>query len=156
MKKWKIQHLNKKTVPKHEFPALLKEAVDGVGLEVLPKAFEKTGIHPFNPDQVLKKIPNFDQWEDYRAHMCCAVRNVLEKMTTPDKPEKSRGFKMEWGTVATEEIVNNIREEKEKARLEKIEAKKAKKKEREEKLFKCRRGKLNKCMSFFCGRFFLT
>ncbi|KAJ8952784.1 hypothetical protein NQ318_008101, partial [Aromia moschata] len=58
LEKWKIKHRG--VVPKTEFPRLLKETIETVGIRSMENSiagFKACGIYPLDPNKVLNKIP---------------------------------------------------------------------------------------------------
>lgn len=58
---WKEKYAG--TVPKTQFPKLLKSIIDHLGINSeknLIAGFEACGIVPLNPQNILKHIPNFN------------------------------------------------------------------------------------------------
>lgn len=57
---YKIENPSQTALNKTHFPILLKRLIDGIGLKSennIKSGFKATGIHPFNPQQVYKKLP---------------------------------------------------------------------------------------------------
>ncbi|KAB0801489.1 hypothetical protein PPYR_05843 [Photinus pyralis] len=58
---WRQESRRKGTIPKEQFPVLLKRLMDALAPNMeknLKSAFRATGIHPFDPQVVLRKLPS--------------------------------------------------------------------------------------------------
>lgn len=90
LKLWKMNNPNLTSLPKNEFPRLLKELVESLNTDNLKAGFEACGIHPLNPGMVLKKLPQSS--EDASINISTAVIEQLQKMRNPiqEKPTPRR------------------------------------------------------------------
>jgi len=68
---YKMTNKNAKSIPKCDFPTLLKECLNNMNLDKktnkyeqiknnLVSGFKATGIVPFNPDSVLRRLPDYN------------------------------------------------------------------------------------------------
>lgn len=78
------------SLPKNEFPQLLNELVKSLNTDNLKAGFQACGIHPLNPDVVLKKLPQSS--EDTPINISTAVIEQLQRMRNPvqEKPNPRR------------------------------------------------------------------
>lgn len=98
--KWKLKHRG--VIPKTEFPRLLKEAIENIGLKSKENSiagFSACGIVPLNPDRVLQKIPrNVQATEnvenDNRVWTQVIVDHLEQLKTTPIQSTTKRGKKL--------------------------------------------------------------
>ena len=90
LKLWKMKNPSLTSLPKNEFPALLKELVESLNTDNLKAGFQACGIHPLNPEVVLKKLPQ--HVEDASPNISTAVIEQLQKMRNPvhEKPNPRR------------------------------------------------------------------
>ena len=101
---FKTKHGHLRTIPKSEFPALLKESIEALGdpTPYLQKAFQMVGFIPIDPIRVLKKLPEFQAAQEAHGHIACVVKEHLVKLTTPDPKKKKRnGFRCPTGVPIT-------------------------------------------------------
>ena len=63
LKNWKLKNLPKSTIPKDEFPRLLKEPCETLNCENLIFGFSACGIHPSCPNELYKKLPTEESSE---------------------------------------------------------------------------------------------
>jgi hypothetical protein len=69
------------TIPKSEFPRLFKNTVENEQLDgkrLLPPAFRKCGLHPLDPEEVLKRIPHVLDGETVAANVDASLLQQLE------------------------------------------------------------------------------
>lgn len=98
--KWKTT--NRGVLPKAEFPKLLKEAIDKIGLKVeanIKAGFKKTGIFPLDSSKVLTQIPDKNTQDNHEPLWTKAFVTHLEqaRFSTPsaDSSKKNkRGKRM--------------------------------------------------------------
>lgn len=76
---WKMK--NRGIVPKTEFPKLLKETIlRTINLSKnIISGFRCCGIHPFDPDQVLKQLPHEEDADEIRARFMEPLINTLRE-----------------------------------------------------------------------------
>lgn len=98
LEKWKLKHRG--VIPKTEFPRLLKEAIEKIGIRSQQNSiagFNACGIVPLNPNKVLNKIPrnveNNNAENDDRAWSQTIVNHLDNLKTTPNQVTK-RGKKI--------------------------------------------------------------
>ncbi|CAB4023918.1 PREDICTED: uncharacterized protein LOC106141545 [Paramuricea clavata] len=86
LKQWKIYNPSLTSLPKNEFPRLLKELVESLNTA----GFQACGIYPLNPNEVLKNMPQSS--EDASINISTAVIEQLKKMRNPihEKPTPRR------------------------------------------------------------------
>ena len=69
------------TLPKQQFPTLLKRLVLSLNSENLKSGFRACGIHPLDPQEVLKRLPNTDiDLNDSRTSMNDAFLEHLQNL----------------------------------------------------------------------------
>ncbi|XKL63863.1 hypothetical protein PGB90_006227 [Kerria lacca] len=82
---WKMK--NRGIVPKTEFPKLLKETIlRTINLSKnIISGFRCCGIHPFDPDQVLKQLPHEEDADEIRARFMEPLINTLREKRFGDQ-----------------------------------------------------------------------
>lgn len=64
MYQYKLRNPNQTTLNKKHFPKLLDELINAIQIreaENIKTGFRATGIFPYNPQEVLKKIPEMQE-----------------------------------------------------------------------------------------------
>lgn len=84
---WKMK--NRGCVPKDQFPSLLRLTLEGLpnAKQNLISGFKACGINPFDPTQVLKRLPSWLQegtTEDEAKHLNCSFIELLKSIRHPD------------------------------------------------------------------------
>ena len=79
LKSWKLENHSHTTLPKCEFPRLLKELLNSLKYDNLVSGFKACGIYPLNPNAVLKKFPVHNS-AHMGAYVSDAVIDVLREM----------------------------------------------------------------------------
>ena len=100
---WKAKQVTASgTIPKEEFPRLLKQLEQSVEFkksENLIAGFRKCGIHPLNPQEVLKRLPEYQAKEISYDILNDSVLKML-KSTQPDgKDSEVPKKRMKWTRV---------------------------------------------------------
>jgi DDE superfamily endonuclease/helix-turn-helix, Psq domain len=76
---FKLKNPREASIPKSEFPALLKCLVSGLNpLQHMPSAFRKCGLHPVDPEQVLQRIPHRLAAEEIATNVDASLLEKLE------------------------------------------------------------------------------
>jgi len=107
LKKWKLKHRG--IMQKHEFPALLKMALDNtVNMKQnIISSFRATGIHPWDPEEVLKRLPREETEADIAANMLNPLVKFLKKYRFPEPDKAKRGRKRKITTPAGRAVTLN-------------------------------------------------
>lgn len=96
---WKIK--NKGVIPKDRFPSLLKCTLDSIEYSSttnLINGFKACGISPFDPNQVLKRLPDWSKTpsteDSTNQHMSVSIIEVLEKFRYPNEKKMKKKKRM--------------------------------------------------------------
>ncbi|KAJ8941189.1 hypothetical protein NQ318_008648 [Aromia moschata] len=118
--KWRRESRYPGCIPKDKFPVLLGRLWSGISDSVsqnLVSGFRATGLHPPNPIEVLKRIPDGldDAGEVVERNIDASLRELLqEHRGSGEKQKRKRGKKIEPGTNASavniEETELNVEE----------------------------------------------
>ncbi|XP_045762976.1 uncharacterized protein LOC123865787 [Maniola jurtina] len=90
--KYKMQYPSDNGLNKCHFPLLLKQLREELlqRKENVISAFASTGIYPFKPEQVLKKLPDYKEAVDYGVDQ--ALIDYLKEVRLPaSKPQEKKG-----------------------------------------------------------------
>jgi hypothetical protein len=89
---------------KTEFPRMLKELLESLNCEqLLPKAFERCGLIPINPEKVLELIPSVVRTTEAARHLDAALLKRLEVRRFGELSKKRpRGKKVPAGQSYTD------------------------------------------------------
>ena len=96
---WKKSHRG--VLPKAEFPRLLKKAVEAAGGLLsanVVSGFSASGVFPFDPDRVLKKIPDdsehsSDEDEQERSWTDSFVQHLQQIRRPAETTQRARGLR---------------------------------------------------------------
>ncbi|KAJ8953397.1 hypothetical protein NQ318_023514 [Aromia moschata] len=118
--KWRRESRYPGCIPKEKFPVLLGRLWSGISDSVsqnLVSCFRAIGLHPPNPAEVLKRIPDGldDVGEVVERNIDASLRELLqEHRGSGEKQKRKRGKKIEPGTNASavniEETELNVEE----------------------------------------------
>lgn len=89
IKNWILKNPSKTTLPKDEFPKLLKELLEVLNCDNLISGFKAAGIHPFCPEELYKKLPSENNKENdpSLANVSDAVLDHLKLLRNPENPK---------------------------------------------------------------------
>ncbi|KAK9737534.1 DDE superfamily endonuclease [Popillia japonica] len=90
---WRKESRYPESLPKEQFPQLLQRLWIGIGdtvSENLKSAFRGTGLHPVNPDEVLKPIP-----EGLETNSVVSARTLDDSLIELPKEHRGTGEKTE-------------------------------------------------------------
>ncbi|KAJ8961477.1 hypothetical protein NQ318_014725 [Aromia moschata] len=117
---WRRESRYPGCIPKEQFPVLLGRLWSGISDSVsqnLVSGFRATGLHPPNPNEVLKRIPDGldDAGEVVEINIDASLRELLqEHRGSGEKQKRKRGKEIEPGTNASavniEETELNVEE----------------------------------------------
>ena len=84
-----IEEPSQTTLPKDQFPKLLKELVEVLNCDNLISGFKATGIYPFCPDELFKKLPSEMNKENdpSLANVSDAVLDHVKLLRNPENPK---------------------------------------------------------------------
>ncbi|XP_046389416.1 uncharacterized protein LOC124158264 [Ischnura elegans] len=110
---WKKK--NRGTLPKTEFPLILKTAVESIGREKIEKnlksGFLSAGISPVNREAVLKKLPDSQRSESVEKCWSDSFTEILKTARMgEDKKRKSKGKRISGKpgkSVTVEDVIQN-------------------------------------------------
>lgn len=118
---YKIQNPRDQTVNKTSFPTLLKKLMEKLDLTnktTIAGAFRGTGIIPFNPHEVMKRLPSTRAEQHISETVSGTLLNYLQEMRSPstrDTPRRKKMLKVIAGkSVSYEDLcpdTENIEEE---------------------------------------------
>lgn len=122
--KWKERNPNAATIQKDEFPKLLQktlihmdekalrdeEAEQGAIKRNAISSFEATGICPFNPNRVMKRLPGYEEQEEVQEEVSSSLVSFLKTRRYGDKTEKSAPKKKKDLKVQPGRSVNAVQE----------------------------------------------
>lgn len=91
---YKIKNPRETTINKSHFPELLKRLMHELNEKTpnILSAFKSTGIHPFNPDKVINKLPDWRPQTEYSIDH--ALLQFLKENRAPDPMKKVRNKKL--------------------------------------------------------------
>ena len=78
---FKLKNPKEATIPKADFPRLMKALLDKEELDgktKMPAAFQKCGLHPINPEEALVRIPHILDAATIAANVDASVLQQLE------------------------------------------------------------------------------
>lgn len=103
VKRYKDQDPKANLLVKTIFPAMLKELIGNLNVkEHLPRAFEKCGLVPCNPDKVKERIPCVLQTEEIARHLdSVLVERLAVRRFGDGSKKKPRGLKVPAGQSYT-------------------------------------------------------
>ena len=89
IKNWKLKNPSQTTLPKDEFPKLLKELVEVLNCDNLISGFKAAGIYPFCPEELFKKLPSeINKGNDPSlANVSDVVLDHLKLLRNPENPK---------------------------------------------------------------------
>ena len=87
IKTWKLKYPRKTSVSKDEFPRLLKELHEVLNCENLISGFKATGIYPFCPDELIKKLPSENNQDQSFVNASTSVIDHLKTLRNPETPK---------------------------------------------------------------------
>jgi len=125
---YKMTNKNAKSIPKCDFPTLLKECLNNMNLDKktnkyeqiknnLVSGFKATGIVPFNPDSVLRRLPDYndDHANEVNNNLIEFLREQRFTPSTHMNRRKNKRLRIAPGVSVTandsEEEVNEEAEE---------------------------------------------
>ena len=98
LKLWKVKNPCLTSLPKDSFPMLLKELVGSLNTDNLISGFRACGIYPFNPKEVITKLPQSEGATSASvSNISSAVLEQLKRMRCPDVNKKTERRK--WVSV---------------------------------------------------------
>ena len=89
--------LLKSTVPKNEFPRLLKELLEVLNSENLKSGSKASGIYPFCPHELLKKLQPENNQDQSLANVSTSVLDYLKLLKNPKLHQKRKRIDVESG-----------------------------------------------------------
>ncbi len=100
LQRWKLKHRG--IMQKHDFPELLKTALEKtVNMKQnIVSSFRGTGIHPWDPEQVLKRLPRQETEADIVTKMLTPLVSFLKKYRFPETDQPKKGRKRKITTPA--------------------------------------------------------
>lgn len=108
---WRKESRFQGTIPKEQFPNLLDRLWRGISPKVsqnLKSGFRATGLHPANPDEVLKRIPDGVQDAEVERILDSSLIDLLkEHRGTGAEKRRKRGKKVEPGTDASRIVTSD-------------------------------------------------
>ena len=116
LKLWKVKNPCLTSLPKDSFPSLLKELVDSLNTDNLISGFRACGIHPFNPQELISKLPQSNTAANASQSISSAVLEQLKRMRSPPdnkKPERRKRVAVEPGKSVSVEDLNGGSEQDE-------------------------------------------
>ena len=87
LKNWKLKNPGKTSLLKDEFPILLKELCECFNCENLTAGFSASGIYPFCPDELYKKLPSAAADESINS-VSDAFLDHLKSLRSPNEKSK--------------------------------------------------------------------
>ena len=102
--KWRSESKSSASIPKEYFPTLLNRLWNAVSQNVsknLKSGFKATGLCPYDPSEVLKKIPGTlpENADEVQKTMSQSLIDVLQDLrgSNKEKPVRKRGKKVDPG-----------------------------------------------------------
>lgn len=108
---WRNETRRQGTIPKEVFPSLLAKLwrkMEPSAVTNLQGGFRKSGLSPFNPEEVLKTLPGYTIPDEERNDIGRALDDSLVKLLQENRgqggqPKQKRGRKVQPGVAITVE-----------------------------------------------------